>query len=331
MRGRVVRFRHADLRVGPPAVLAADHEADDAGQVGLVGQHLQVEHQLRVLVESGGNAQRRRNLGQLLVDLRLGLLDPALDVAHGLQVLAELQAIARSEVAPQRGHLVGHRVQEAAILLDARQPRGGIGAARVSQQALEHRPRVGLHRQRRRRAPPADRVGVRTGVAPTTRTHIVARLQRQLQRRELRVPAGFSCHQLIHRHAGPELGALRALRRHAGQEARGPGLVDVVRALVAESRHDQQAVPEPLQRLQDRGDLEPRTRRGGNPLIHHDAVRHVDDAEPPDRLRRGPAKGGQRRHHAVEERQRQRGADAAEHRTARESLPADHHDSDLRI
>ena len=231
-----------------------------------------------------------------------------------------------------RIHLVRHRVEEAPVLLDAREPRGRIRTAGVTQQALEDRPRIGLHRQRRGRAPPADRVGVCAGVSTTTRSHIVARLQGQLQRTRAACAGPPSrANLLVHRHAGAELGALRALRRHAGQEARGSGLVNVVRALVAESRHDQQAVPEPLQRLQYRGDLEPGARRRGDPLVHHDAVRHVDDAEPPDRLRRGPAERGQRRHHAVEQRQRQRGADPAEDRAARERLSADHHDSDLRI
>ena len=331
VRRRVVRLRHADLRVGAATVLAADHEADDAGQVGLVGQHLQVEHQLRVLVEGGGNPQRRRDLRQLLIDLRLGLLDAALDVAHRLEVFAELQPVARPQIAAQRGHLVRHRIEKASVLLDAREPRGGIRSPGVAQQALEDRPRIGLHRQRRRRTHPADRVGVCAGVSATASAHIVARLESQLQRRELRMPAGFPRHLLVHRHAGPELGALRALRRHTGQEAGGARLVDVVRPLVAESRHDEQAVAEWLQGLQDRSDLEPRARRRGNPLLHHDAVGDVDDAQPPHRLRGSPAEGGQRRHHAVEQRQRERGADAAEYRAARESLPADHHDSDLRI
>ena len=40
-----MRIRHADLRVRSAAELAPEHERDDARQVGLVREHLQVEHQ----------------------------------------------------------------------------------------------------------------------------------------------------------------------------------------------------------------------------------------------------------------------------------------------
>ena len=331
VRRGVVRLGHPDLGIGAAAVLAADHEADDAGQVRLVRQHLQVEHQPRVLVERGGNPERGRDVGQRLVHLGLGLLDAALDVAHRVEVLAELVAVAGAEVAAQVRHLVGHRVEEAAVLLDAREPGRGVGAAGVAEQPLEDRPRVGLHGQRRRRAAPADGVGVGAGVAAPARAHVVARLERELERRELGVPARLPRHELVHRDARAELRALGALGGDAGQEAGGARLVDVVGPLVAEPRHHEQAVAEPRQRLENRRDLEAGPLARGRPLLHDDAVRHVDDAEPPHRGGRGPAHRGQGGHHAVEQRQGQRRPHAAEHRTPGKGLLGDHHDSDLRI
>ena len=330
VRRRVVRLGHPDLGIGAAAVLAADHEADDPRQVRLPSQHLQVEHQLRVLVERGGHPQRGRDVGQRLVDLGLGLLDAALDVAHRVEVLAELVAVAGAEVAAKLRHLVGHRVEEAAVLLDAGEPGRGVGAPGVAEQPLEDGPRVGLHGQRGRRAAPADGVGVGAGVAAPAGTHVVARLEGELERRELGVPARLPRHELVHRDPGPELRALGAPGGHAGQEARGPGLVDVVGPLVAEPRHHEQAVAEPRQRLENRRDLEAGAVGRRRPLLHDDAVRHVDDAEPPHRCGRGPAHRGQGRHHAVEQRQRERRADAAEHRATGKGLLADHHDSDLR-
>ena len=44
VRQGVVRIGNADLWVGPRCRFVAHHECRDAGQVGLVGQHLQVEH-----------------------------------------------------------------------------------------------------------------------------------------------------------------------------------------------------------------------------------------------------------------------------------------------
>ena len=110
---------------------------------------------------------------------------------------------------------------------------------------------------------------------------------------------------------------------HAGQErAGGAGVVarplarQRVAVLVGEPAQDRQPVAERLERLHDRLHPEAAPRRVGRPLVHHDAVRHVDDAQPPDRGRGRGAERREGRHHAVEERQGQRGADAAQERPA---------------
>jgi hypothetical protein len=56
VRDRMMRIGHADLRVGHAAVLATHHEGDDARQIALIGQHLQVDHQPHVRFPVGGNA-----------------------------------------------------------------------------------------------------------------------------------------------------------------------------------------------------------------------------------------------------------------------------------
>mgnify|MGYP000057988217 CR=1 FL=1 len=84
MRERVVRVRGADLRVGPRALLFADHERDDPGQIGLKRQNLQVRHQLQVVFE-----HRRRTLGLLEVgqlDIDLLLVEDAILEESGLRV-----------------------------------------------------------------------------------------------------------------------------------------------------------------------------------------------------------------------------------------------------
>ena len=44
MGQRMVCIGYADLRIRPVAGFVSDHEGDDPSQVGLIGQHLQVEH-----------------------------------------------------------------------------------------------------------------------------------------------------------------------------------------------------------------------------------------------------------------------------------------------
>ena len=56
MREGVMRIGHADLGVGPVAGLARQLEGDDAGDIGLEGQDLQVEHQAGVVGVGGGHA-----------------------------------------------------------------------------------------------------------------------------------------------------------------------------------------------------------------------------------------------------------------------------------
>ena len=84
MTGGMVRVRDADLRIRAIALLARELEGDDARDVRLEGQNLQVEHELRVVGERRGNADRPIEIGRLVVRHRLlGALDLTLDLhAH---------------------------------------------------------------------------------------------------------------------------------------------------------------------------------------------------------------------------------------------------------
>ena len=117
MRDRVMRVRHADLRIGHAAELAAEHERDDARQVALIREHLQVAHQLDVIVVRRRDAGRVIDDRQLLVALLLGPLDAPLDVANRIEILD--RASARSlcaERALQLRDLLAHRIEHAALL-----------------------------------------------------------------------------------------------------------------------------------------------------------------------------------------------------------------------
>ena len=147
--------------------------------------------------------------GSSLRALRFGLLDAPLDVADRVEVLGQLR---RDRAAPSprcsRPTSIGHRVEDAAVLLRCAPRRDRrVGGAAVAEQPLEHRARVVLHRQRRRRAAPGDRVGVGAavaGVARRRRTRVDS--MRQLERGELRVAGRVAlASDLIHRHAGQEV------------------------------------------------------------------------------------------------------------------------------
>ena len=95
VRQLMMRIRDAELRVRPRALLASVHERDDARQVALIRQHLQVVEQLHVLVERVGNADRPIDIRQLAPALLLGLLDAPLDVAQRLEVVADFRVVRR--------------------------------------------------------------------------------------------------------------------------------------------------------------------------------------------------------------------------------------------
>ena len=164
-----MRVRHADLGVGPAGNLATDHERGDPGQVGLVGQRLQVEHQLGVLADGVGNPRGLLDHRKLTRALFLGLLDAPLDVAHGIEILVELRPIAGPESPLELGRTLGDRIEQAGILPPARAPHRGVGRATVAEQPFEDHPWVVLHRERRRLVGPRNRVG--EGATENRRPH----------------------------------------------------------------------------------------------------------------------------------------------------------------
>jgi hypothetical protein len=116
MRERVVRFGNANLRIRPRALLLANHERDDAREIRLERQNLQVEHQREVVFEDRRRPLRRLQGRELDVPLLLGLRDAPLDVANRLGVFLDLRLILWSEILPEARQLLVHRVQNALVL-----------------------------------------------------------------------------------------------------------------------------------------------------------------------------------------------------------------------
>ena len=269
-----------------------------------------------MLFERPRDADRLLDNRYVAVALLLGLLNPTLDVPNGVEILRELQLVARAEPSIESVRLVGHEVEDAAVLSDAGQPRLQVRAVGGAEQALEDRARTVFHRQRRRRRAPGDRVHVGAAITLVARAQYLDRIDRQLERRQLRFLAKRLRHDLIHRGAGADVGALGFLHVHAGQPG---GCRTCMVAHPFALPGDGDVVGEPGQHvyllhhrgewLQHRRELERGARRGRRPGAHFDPVRHVDRAEASHRIRRRVADCRERRHHAVEQRQRQGGTE----------------------
>ncbi len=121
MRRRVMRIGDADFGIAAIARFARELERDDAGDVPLQREHLQVEHQLRVIFVGRRHANRAIEIGQRVVErLRFGLLYAALDLAHGIEIFGHLGAIGRAELSLQARDVLAHPVEQAGPLAERR-------------------------------------------------------------------------------------------------------------------------------------------------------------------------------------------------------------------
>ena len=106
MRERMVRIGHVDLRVGAAAQLVPAHEGDDACAISLIRQELEVVHQLCMLGEPGWGTQGPFHQRHFLCALRFGDFDAPLDVTDRVEIRADFEAVARSELALEPRHVV---------------------------------------------------------------------------------------------------------------------------------------------------------------------------------------------------------------------------------
>src|SRR5437016_2310195 len=125
------------------AVVPAIHESGDAGDVGFVGQHLQVKLQFNVFVIRLRHANRRlREIRRDLADQ----LDAALNLANFIEIVIEPGAIARTDDLPKAGYIMGDRIEDAAVLLLPGDPLRSIAA--ITKKTLEDYLRIDFHGKR---------------------------------------------------------------------------------------------------------------------------------------------------------------------------------------
>src|SRR5262249_5618441 len=213
VRDRVVRIRNAELRIRAAAQLPAYHERYYAREVGLIGQYLQVEHQLRMVFELRRDTGWLPNRRELEVALLFGLLDTTLDVTNSFEIFIELAAVPGSKFSLSSCNLFPYRIENAALAANAGSPHSRIRGPRVAKEPLEDDARIGLRRQRRRRAAPRDRICIGTAITQVAVSNRLRRFQAELQRGELRLLAKLSRSELVHRNACLDFGTGRILRR----------------------------------------------------------------------------------------------------------------------
>ena len=289
-----------------------------------------------MLVERVGHAGRRpRQLARVAGRVsRFDLLDAPLDLPHAVEILLHAPAIARveapGEIADLRRDVVEHARRGAAARVAL------LRRAARAEQLIERHPRIADHRQRLGRRGPADHVRVDARVAVRAATALVGVLDAQLHRRDGRVLPEALRVDLIERHAGAHVGALGLLRMRLREE---DGARPEVIAADLGRRHrvrppdvgvadDRQTVSERLEGTERaRREIERAPGPGRRPQVlgraplvgARRAVHHLDADEPRaiERRRvRGPRPEAARRRHRVEKRQRDRRAEAPQHRAA---------------
>src|SRR5262249_25156252 len=112
----MVRLRNSDLRVRPSILFAAIHERDDACQVTLECEQLQVVEKLYMGLESIGNSFGALHVRRLFRALFFSILNSSFDVTKRLQVVIHLSVVAGPKSSLQRFHAFGHGIQNAPIL-----------------------------------------------------------------------------------------------------------------------------------------------------------------------------------------------------------------------
>ncbi len=332
MRDSVMRIGNADRTIRPVAAFPADHDRDHAREVRLERDHLKIEHQLRMILERARNTHgplhhRQFQRGALL----LRQLDAPLDVANRVHVIAELAAIARAEARLEMRDFLPHRIENAAVFLNACDARPRVGALAVAEQPLEHRARIDFHRHRRGRRTPRNRVGVGAAIARVAVAHQTRRFERQLQRRQLGLLAKLARRDLIDRNTRANVDPFSLLRMYAGQECGARARVVArsvaqrITGLLREPGQDKETVLERSERVQSRSELEAGPLRGRRPTIHDHAVRNVDETHAAHRPCYRALRSGERRRHRIQQRQGQCGSQAAQERAARQRFLRDDH------
>src|SRR5438105_1942040 len=129
MTGWMVRVRDADLRIRPVVLLARELECDDARDIRLKGQNLQVKQELRVIGELRGNSYRPIDVGYPGVRCRvLGTLDLTFDLTNAVEILVQAYAIGNAHTLLEPCDIHAEGIQQTSSIAQPRAALGSIAA-----------------------------------------------------------------------------------------------------------------------------------------------------------------------------------------------------------
>src|SRR6266850_3727614 len=150
MGERMMGIRDADFRIGAIARFSSELEGNDPGDIALQCQHLQIEHQPRVVRISGGYSDWPIEIRQRIADgVSLRFLNAPLDLAHRLEVLADFSTITRPKLALQAGNILVEGIEQAGIFPQRGPPL--LNTPALAEEALKNNTWVGFGGQRCRR------------------------------------------------------------------------------------------------------------------------------------------------------------------------------------
>src|SRR5215831_14401281 len=159
----MVGVRNADLRICTIVLLARELECNDARDVGLKSQNLQVEHQLRVVGKFRGDTDRPIEIRRFGIRSRsLRTLDLTFHVTNAIEILIHANAIGNADTLLELGNVDAERIQQASSIAQSRAARGSVAA--LAEQALEDDARMRLGRKRSRRRRPREAILIDTRV-----------------------------------------------------------------------------------------------------------------------------------------------------------------------
>src|SRR5262245_22217869 len=129
MTSWMVRVRDADLRIRAIVLFARELECDDARDIRLKSQNLQIEHELRVVGKLRGNTYRSIEVAQLGICCRvLGAFDLPFDLTNTIEILINTHAIGDAHALFESRDVHAERVQQTSTIVQSRAARGGIAA-----------------------------------------------------------------------------------------------------------------------------------------------------------------------------------------------------------
>ena len=128
-----------------------------------------------------------------------------LDLTNRGEVLVELPLIGRSEAPAQPAVSSVTKSSRLRRSTWRRARASGAELGAVAEQPLEQRARIEHRRQRLRLVPPRQIVGVGARIAGVAVAGLAGVLEPHFERREARLAADLIRHQLVARHAGPDV------------------------------------------------------------------------------------------------------------------------------